>query len=76
MKEMGCSEWNRLIDRYSMAVKLFNQAVASAGGLEGADFERARQNAERRKVAKRAIESQMEEHERRHGCVGPAVLSR
>jgi hypothetical protein len=72
---MGCTEWTRLIDRYSAALKLFNQAVSSAGGLEGIEFERARQNAERRKLATQAIESQMEEHARKHGCMGQKSLT-
>ncbi|HLH38961.1 MAG TPA: hypothetical protein VKX39_07420 [Bryobacteraceae bacterium] len=67
---MACIEWMRLVERYSAALKLFDQAVTSAGGLEGEDFERARQNAERRKMAARAIEGQMEEHEHQHGCTG------
>lgn len=67
---MGCSEWTRLIDRYSAALKVLNQAVTSAAGLQGTDFERARQDAERKKLAARAIESQLEEHERKHGCTG------
>ena len=72
MPMMGCTEWTKLIDQYTAAQREYSRAVTAAGGLEGAAFERARANAERQKMAARAIELLMEEHQTKHGCTGRA----
>jgi len=42
---MPCTEWSRLINQYYAASKTYTETVIAAGGLEGNDFDRARQRA-------------------------------
>jgi len=65
---MHCEEWSRLMEKYSVAVKAYGNAVSSAGGLSPADFDIALKRAERARSACQEAEQAMHEHEQQHGC--------
>jgi hypothetical protein len=66
---MQCSEWSRLMDRYSSLVKAYSDAVIELKDTNGTDLEQRRQHADVLRIVAQQARLEWEEHELTHGCV-------
>jgi len=70
-----CPTWKRLFEECLAASRRFDEAVTSASGLTEAEFTTAREHAQRAKEEFLTAERELNDHERRHGCLTGFVKS-
>ena len=67
---MTCLERKRLFERWCDASKRYQDAVFSATGRTGAEFDSAQRHVVEEKASCDRAEAALNEHENNHGCAG------